>query len=118
MNRDTPNITERAPSLDRDGRPAYRVAPSEWSVSTTVVTAVTEVLDADPLADEGLLYDALDPEALDCLFADRADGASRSSGRVVFSLRECEVEVHATGAVVVFGPEEHDGAGSSTPQSA
>ena len=118
MNQDTSTITERAPSLDRDGRPAYRVAPSEWSLSTTVVAAVTEVVDADPLADEGLLYDALDPEALDRLFADREDGVSRSSGRVVFTLRNCEVEVHATGAIVVFGPEGHDETGPSAAQSA
>ncbi|NHN61249.1 MULTISPECIES: HalOD1 output domain-containing protein [Halorussus] len=121
MNRDTPPITERAPSLDRGGRPAYRVAPTEWNPSTTVVAAVSEVVEVDPLADEGLLYDALDPEALDGLFADKADEAdsgSRTSGRVVFSLRGCEVEVHATGAVLVLGPEGHDETGSSTAQSA
>lgn len=118
MNPDTPPITERTPSLDRDGRPAYRVAPTEWSASTTVVAAVSEVVEVDPLADDGLLYDALDPEALDCLFADGADGTSRTSGRVVFSLRGCEVEVHATGAIVVLGPEGHDEAGPSTAQSA
>nr|WP_254270276.1 HalOD1 output domain-containing protein [Halorussus aquaticus] len=64
MNPDTPSLTERAPSLDRDGRAAYRVPSTDWSVSTAVVEAVAEVADRDPLAENFVLYDAIDPDAL------------------------------------------------------
>ncbi|MFC4451817.1 HalOD1 output domain-containing protein [Halorussus aquaticus] len=117
MNPDTPSLTERAPSLDRDGRAAYRVPSTDWSVSTAVVEAVAEVADRDPLAENFVLYDAIDPDALDCIFADHGNEASRTSGRVVFDFQGCRVEVHADGDLVVFEPSDSEDVRRSSAQS-
>ncbi|WP_135828232.1 HalOD1 output domain-containing protein [Halorussus halobius] len=109
MTHDTEELTERAPSLDRDDRAAHRVEPNDWNPSTAVVLAVTEVTDADPLDDGPVLYDVLDPDALDRLFDDRHDGTERPVGRVSFELRGCRVEVRSDSEVIVFEPTEASG---------
>ncbi|MFC7078968.1 HalOD1 output domain-containing protein [Halorussus caseinilyticus] len=116
MSRDT-DLTERAPSLDRDGRAAYRIASTDWSVSTAVVRAVTEISGCDLLPEEGVLYDVVDPDALDRLFADRG-GVGETVGRVVFDLQGCRVEVRADGEHVVYEPTERDESPASAAQSA
>jgi hypothetical protein len=116
MPRDTEDLTERAPSLDRDGRAAYRVAPNGRNVSTNVIGAVAEAADCDSLAGDCILYDAVDPDALDRLFADRDAESTLSSGKVVFSLQGCRIEVRADGELVVHEP--HDGHGESNTSAA
>lgn len=106
MTRDTEDLTERAPSLDRDDRAAYRVVSSDWDVTTTIVKAVTEVTDCDLFAGEPVLYDVIDPDALSQLFADRDGDETRTTGKVVFELRGCRVEVNADGEHVVYEPVE------------
>ena len=119
MNRDMERLTERAPSLDRDGRAAYRVVPNDWDTSTTVVRAVTEVADCDLLTGDCVLYDVVDPDALNRLFADRdGDGEPTQTGRVVFELRGCRVEVRADGDHVVYEPENGSQSTTSAAQSA
>ncbi|WP_276302192.1 HalOD1 output domain-containing protein [Halorussus lipolyticus] len=123
MNRDMESLTERAPSLDRDGRAAYRVVSNDWDTSTTVVRAVTEVADCDLLADDCVLYDVVDPDALNRLFAGRDSGdpgtAGRASvGRVVFELHGCRVEVRADGEHVIYEPENDRESAVSAVQSA
>lgn len=114
MTRDSNDLTERAPSLDRDGRAAYLVAPNGRSPSTNVVEAVAEVADCDPLAGDCVLYDVVDPDALDRLFAERENAPM--SGKAVFSLQECRIEVRASGELVVHEP--HDGQGESNTSAA
>lgn len=116
MNRDTQDLTERAPSLDLDGRAAYQVESNDWDVSTTVVKAVAEVTDCELLAGEPVLYDVVDPDALDRLFADRRGGTTLTNGKVVFELRGCQVEVRAGGDLVVYEPVE--GCGESSTSAA
>lgn len=116
MTRDTNDLTERAPSLDVDGRAAYRVAPNDRKTSTNVIGAVAEVTDCDLLGGDCVLYDVIDPDALDRLFADR-DGESRLvTGKVVFSLQGCRIEVRADGELVVHEPA--DGHGESNTSAA
>lgn len=110
-------LTERAPSLDRDGRAAYRVGPNERETSTTVVRAVIEVADCDLLVDDCVLYDVVDPDALNRLFADR-DGGPDRTGRVVFELHGCRVEVRADGDHVVYEPESSSQSDTSAVRSA
>jgi hypothetical protein len=119
MSSDTEDITERAPSLDRSGRAAYRVESNGWDVSTTIVKAVAKVTDCELLAGEPLLYDVVDPDALERLFSDRRGGSSLTNGKVVFELRGCRVEVHADGDPVVYEPVEDPGESpTSTAKSA
>jgi hypothetical protein len=108
MTEDIRDITERTPSRDRDGRAAYRVRSTDWNVSTAVVAAVAEVADGDLLDDE-VLYDVVDPDALDYLFDGR-----RGDGRVVFELRGCRVEIAASDDLFVYAPDESGGSGAST----
>jgi hypothetical protein len=116
MTRDTEDFTKRTPSLDRDGRAAYRVAPNGRNVSTNVIDAVAEVADCDPLGGDCVLYDAVDPDALDRLFADRNAESSLSSGKVVFALQGCRIEAHADGELIVHEPR--DGHGESNTSAA
>ncbi|WP_157971710.1 HalOD1 output domain-containing protein [Halorussus litoreus] len=111
MKTDTEPSTERVPSLDRDGRAAYRVESSDRKPSTTVVHAVAELSGTDPLGGGAVLYDVVNPDALDRLFADRHDGTSRPVGRISFELRGCRVEVRSDHEVVVYEPV--DGRGES-----
>lgn len=51
--------------------------------------------------DADALYDVLDPDALDALFAPPSDGTPRDGGSVTFPLGDATVTVHATGEIVV-----------------
>lgn len=112
------SLTERAPSLDRDGRAAYRVVSNDWETSTTIVRAVTEVADCDLLAGDCVLYDVVDPDSLNQLFADRGAGTARMTGRVVFDLQGCRVEICADGEHVVYEPENREESRPSAARSA
>lgn len=103
MGNDTASHVNRAPSLDRGERPAYRVEAG-GDPSVTVPRAVAAVTGCEPTGEEFVLYDAVDPDALAQLFSDREDGDSRTRGRVVFELMGCRVEVRADGDHVVHGP--------------
>ncbi|NHN48424.1 hypothetical protein G9464_12585 [Halostella sp. JP-L12] len=79
-------------------------------VSQTVVLAVADATGDDPL-ELPPLFDTVDPDALDKLFADRIDGTERLGGRFEFAYAGCEVSVHADGTVdVVPVAEETAGA--------
>lgn len=106
MERKTESSVERAPSLDHDGRAAYRATSNDRNPSTAVILAVGEVTDADPLGEGPVLYDVVDPDALDRLFDGYHDGSARSVGRVTFELRGCRVEVRSDDEVVVYEPAE------------
>ena len=67
------------------------------SVSETIVSAVAAHTGSDPL-DLAPLYQAVDPDALDALFA--TDDPMRSPDRVSFTYCGCEVVVSAEGVTV------------------
>lgn len=115
MTRDTTDVVQRAPSLDRDGRSAYRVETGGRDLIVAIVDAVAAVADCDPTDAEFVLYDAVDPDALRRLFGDSPGGATRDEGRVVFELQGCRVEVHADGDHVVYAPDSHRRDGTATP---
>jgi hypothetical protein len=117
MSREIESLTERAPSLDRDGRAAHRVVSTDWDTSTTIVRAVTEVAGRDLLDDDCVLYDVVDPDALNNLFADSHTGTARMTGRVVFDLQGCRVEIHADGEHVIHEPERGGESRTSAAQS-
>lgn len=73
------------------------------SVSQTVVRAVAEATDINPLALDPRLYEVIDGDALDQLFDEE-----RSEGQVEFTMAGCQVSVHADDHVVVVPPEATD----------
>ena len=73
------------------------VQRSSESVTEAVVAAITEELDADPLEIDPL-HDAVDPDALEALFANTAS-AARRDGEITFESNGCSVTVTATGNV-------------------
>lgn len=115
MSRDTTDVVERAPSLDRDGHPAYRVETDGRDLTVAIADGVAAVADCDPTGAEFVLYDAVDPDALRRLFGASRTGSERTDGRVVFELQGCRVEVHAGGDLVVYAPDSGRRDGTATP---
>lgn len=85
----------------------YRPSPTE-PLSQTVVDAVADVKGIDPADLDERLYDCLDPDALDRLFAPvEADTADRD-GMVVFTMAGCRVEVQSDRVVLVTPTHDTD----------
>jgi len=68
------------------------------TVSESVVEAVAREKDVEPSELSDRLYEAIDPEALDRVFAGTAT-TDRGNGTVVFTYHGCEVTVHGDGSV-------------------
>lgn len=66
--------------------------------SDAVVEAITRATGTPP--EPGALYRAIDPDALDALFADRLDGSPRTDGALSFVVDDCVVAVRANGEVI------------------
>lgn len=75
----------------------YEATTSE-NVSETVVRALADAKGVDPMELDVRLYDVIDPDALDALFA--SDGVSESR-RVSFTVGDCRVAVDGSGCVHV-----------------
>ncbi|TYL40305.1 hypothetical protein CV102_01625 [Natronococcus pandeyae] len=70
-------------------------------VSTTLVLAMSAVLDVEPDRIESLST-RVDPDALDAIFAARHSGSPRTeAGSVSFPFARCDVTVHANGEIVI-----------------
>ena len=91
----------------------YDLDPGE-SLSQGVIAAVSAVTGVAPVGSwpkdaEGVpaldpLYDAIDPDALDSLFANPADGSTRPGGRVTFTYHGHRVSARGDGRVIVERP--------------
>ena len=94
--------TTLSPRADDSPTRVYRTRhdfDGDDRVSTSVVLAVSNALAADPTDLDTRLYDALDPDALDRLFADDARGGSPC--RLTFALAGCSVTVRSDGWIHV-----------------
>lgn len=82
---------------------------ADQSVSYDVIAAVAEREGVDPTDIEPpeyeALYDAVNPEALDSLFAPRTDGTDRTTGRVEFTFCDYYIVVTSEGDVEVYDEE-------------
>ena len=105
--------TKKQPSTDPDApeydavNDCYRIHHDEdgtASITTTVVHALTRIVDADVSQGEFSLYDSVDPDALERLFASKADGSKRSDGHVAFRALKFDVYVYANGDIVLYPP--------------
>lgn len=98
---DSANSSETISTVDggitTDG--VYRAPPSddEKPVSMAVVEALAEAKGVPPVELDAPLYDVVDIEAIDELFAPDGDGR----GRVVFTVDDYEVTVTADRSVYV-----------------
>ena len=81
--------------------PIVRTAEDE-SVSQTVIMAVAEATDVDPIDLDPRISDVIDPDALDRLFE-----TGQSEMRLKFAMAGCQVIVHAD-YVVVVSPDAID----------
>ena len=80
----------------------YRVGfdwPETSPPSAILVEAMAAVTDTDPTELDSL-YDTVDPDALDDLFA-RPTGANAFDGRVTFTYCDHEVTVYGTGEIAI-----------------
>lgn len=75
------------------------------SLTEGVFTAIADLDETDATAIEPPLYEILDPDALNCLFAPLADGTPRIGGRVVFPYCGYEVTAYSDGRVCVTDPD-------------
>lgn len=73
---------------------------------TTIVHALTTIVDVDVSQGEFSLYDSVDPDALERIFSKKADGTPRSDGHVAFTALECEVYVYANGDIFIYPPAQ------------
>ena len=72
--------------------------PGTRSLTDAVVEAVADERGVDETALEPL-YEVVEPDALERLFAPRPDGSPRTTGRVIFEMAGCEVTVRSDGKV-------------------
>ncbi|QLG50942.1 HalOD1 output domain-containing protein [Natrinema halophilum] len=88
--------------IDRERKTAF--VSHDWtgtdSLTTTIISTVAELSGSDPTEVERL-YDRIDPESLETLFAPTAGAAARNIGQVSFQLEAYTITVHATGDIVV-----------------
>mgnify|MGYP000044194359 CR=1 FL=1 len=90
------------PSLE-----AYRLN-HDWTTNqplSNAVISVIEIAAAASIEDLPPLYDTIDPDGLDKLFAASQSGPSRTHGRVTFPYEEFLVTVTADGTITVQAPQ-------------
>ena len=81
--------------------PAASATAADRKLSTAVVEAVAETAGVDPTELGTSLYDCIDPDALDALFAPTYEGAGREGGTVRFEMAGYEVTVSGDSLVEV-----------------
>lgn len=77
-----------------EGVPTQYPVPEDESVTVHLVRAIATAADVDPADLTPPLYEVVDPEALEALFAPTAGGATRR-GRVEFAYDDYRVTVSA-----------------------
>lgn len=87
----------------------YHDPDSPAQLSTTVAHALADVMASDVSDTEFRLYDCIDPDALDNIFAPTADGAPRPFGHVAFKIRGYQVTVYDQGQIVITSPPDQSG---------
>ena len=91
-------------SIARDGETGVytaRLATGGDGRPSVVVPLVVAVATGRDLDDLPPLYDRVDPDALDALFADRPTGESRPNGHITFPYSDVEVTLAAHGVIRV-----------------
>lgn len=74
------------------------------NLSTTVVHALADVMGVDVTDGGYTLYQSIDPDALDGIFAPTVDGTPRPPGHVAFTVDGYRVTVYSSGRIVITPP--------------
>lgn len=78
---------------------AYHDFESAAKLSTTVIHALADVIGSD-VTDTGFqLHDSIDPDALDRIFSNPAEGPSAS--HLAFTVENYQVTVYSSGQIVI-----------------
>jgi len=83
--------------------------PAEFS--TTVVHALSDLAGVDVTETRSMLYDSIDPDALNHLFRPKLDGTPRPPGHVVFSAWNYRVTAYSDGRIAIQVPSQQPVAG-------
>lgn len=86
-----------------DGRQVWYERGANEPPSVAMATALAAYNGDDVTETSTRLYDYIDPEALDALFADRDDDRTRDGGRVHFDIDGTTVVVRPSGVQVYEG---------------
>lgn len=80
---------------------AYHDSESTAKLSTTVIHALADVMGADVTDTNFQLYDSIDPDALDRIFADSTDGSASTPSHLAFVVENYQVTVYSSGEIVI-----------------
>lgn len=70
------------------------------SLAVEIASTVADVADVPP-GDVERLYDRIDPDGLEALFAPRNDDVPRDAGQLQFRLAGCGITVYGDGVTIV-----------------
>lgn len=104
--RDTQTTT--APSGNQGMQQTYTIHhdfDGTATVTATIVHALSDITGVDVSEAEFVLNDHVDPDALDKLFADKADGTSRSHGHVTINIQGYQTTIYSTGQISIVPPQ-------------
>ncbi|WP_255196167.1 HalOD1 output domain-containing protein [Halorarius litoreus] len=102
---DTARGTPRQATTEPAEYRAYHDPSRVAKLSTTVVHALADAMDVD-VTDAGfVLYDIVDPDSLDRLFARTTDPQSGAPSHVAFTVDGYRVTVYSTGQIVITPPD-------------
>lgn len=82
----------------------YHDPTGSADLTATIVHALADLMGGDVTGTEFSLYDSVDPDALDRIFAPRADGTARPPGHVAFSVEGYRVTVYSDGEIAITPP--------------
>ena len=103
----TPDETDELQYDQSNDRYVIRYDPDgSATLLSTIVHALTGIVEVDVSQGEFSLYDSVDPDALERIFARKGDGSPRTGGHVAFTALEREVYVYATGEIYVYPPPQ------------
>jgi hypothetical protein len=90
------------PTIDNSATETHQMefSTADRTVSDAILTSVGQASRTDP-AELPVLYDVVDPDALDSIFSPRQTGGSRSAVRVTFEYSGYRVDVCVNGSAIV-----------------
>ncbi|QLG29671.1 hypothetical protein HUG10_18865 (plasmid) [Halorarum halophilum] len=101
---DPPRTCERPRTRQPNTYYVHHDPTGSADLTTTIVHALADVMGEDVTGTEFPLYDSVDPDALDRLFAPKTDGTPRPPGHVAFSVQDYRVTVYSSGEIAITPP--------------
>lgn len=109
MNDNVRRAPSRSGEYQQDSRPKdYRTHydhEGSAKLTTTLVHALADAMDRDVTDAGDVLYESVDPDAIDHIFSPTDDGRNRDPGHVAFAVEGYRVTVYSNGDIVITPPE-------------